>query len=136
MTLNKKEKQIEVSVYVTGNRITLEGTDTYHKGMFALDCGVGDIHASREDEIGFAKTIVRELSGRIKPKLVDQVKISFPDSKNVNYFLDGYFGRPKLLYASERLLQIKGKRKKTLIGALNEIGKITLECGKEVPLII
>ncbi len=129
-------KQLEVGIYVAGKTITLEGADNSDRGMFVLDCGVGDITMVRMNEREFAEYIVSELKDRIKPKLVDSIHVNYNcQPKNVSHSADGYFGRPKIFYATTKLNPLDKRKMDNLRKALRKIGSIEIEGGKKIELI-
>jgi len=133
--------ELKVDVYVAGKTINLEGnhSNSPNKGMFISDC-YGNICMTRTDEEGFVKSIVDDIKSSVKPKMIKKINavyINFPNSsKDIPHFADGYFGRPKILYATTRLHCIKGKKKNNLIKIINEIKNMELEKGKKINLIV
>ncbi len=55
--------------------------------------------------------------------------------KNVSHFADGYFGRPKIFYATTKLNPLDKRKRDNLRKALGKIGSIELEEGKKIELI-
>ncbi len=127
----------KIHVYVAGNRLTLDGIDKSHNGMFILDCGGNWMSMIRTSLRDFAKYVVSELENRLNPKQeIDVVNINYEVSRpSILEQGDGYFGRPKIPYAVMKNREMTENQKRNLSKLINNIGTITLEGGKEIKLI-
>jgi len=130
-------KTEDVHIYIAGNRLTLDGIDNSHNGMFVLDCGGNWMSAIRTSVRGFAQYIVNELENKLNPKQeIDVLNISYDVSRpSILEQGDGYFGRPKIPYAVMKNREMTENQKRNLSNLINNIGKITLQGGKEIKLI-
>ncbi|MFA5953228.1 MAG: hypothetical protein WC812_01415 [Candidatus Pacearchaeota archaeon] len=130
----QKKKTLEMNVYIAGYRITFDGVAKDYKGMYCSEFDGKYLNMVRCNVEKFPTIALSLLENSVKPNLVNEVIINFPEGdKNFTLSMDGYFGRPAVLYGSQRLKSVTKKDRKTLTKIINQINSFEVK-GKKIAL--